>query len=558
MRTTANILIVDDEPRMCDSLKFFLEKQDYTVDCAANGFDALTLLGHKEFDVFLIDICMPDMDGFDLMEQTMELHPESPVIVITGNTTVDYALKALKLGAYDFLKKPFEPEELVKAVNNAISLKRLRDENKSITEKLVKSEKRYRVMVQHSPDMIYTLNQRGEFAFINDAVSRILGYNSDELLGKPYTHIVKNGSLGNSKLFDERKTVELVRRDGTTCHVESLVSTILDENGFIIGCRGIDRDITERKRLETELVDSCCKLQNTRISTILGLAKLAECRDSGTGAHLERIREYSRVIAHQMSTMSKYEGYITEDYVEDIYHSSILHDIGKVGIPDSILLKPGRLSPEEFEIIKRHSIIGGDAIRAVEAQTDGQSFLTLGKEIAYHHHEKWDGSGYPFGLRGERIPLSARQVALADVYDALTSKRTYKEAYSHEKAKEIIIRERGKQFDPDVVDAFLARETEFLQIREDLYDDEFHAESTDAAIRAFNEAVSLSTSGFQNQSSYQGFFGAIRNPSNFNRARQCLEFLEPTDRIPFMRKSFPCDDYSPTGPNSKIINTWRP
>jgi response regulator RpfG family c-di-GMP phosphodiesterase len=183
-------------------------------------------------------------------------------------------------------------------------------------------------------------------------------------------------------------------------------------------------------------------VQSARNATILGLAKLAEYRDADTGAHLERIREYSKIIAQDLAMKPRYTGYVTSDYIDDIYNSSILHDIGKVGIPDSILLKPGRLTKDEFEVVKRHSALGGDALRAVETKLEGQSFLSLGKEIAYYHHEKWDGTGYPRGLKGDEIPLSARIVALADVYDALTSKRVYKEAYSHQEAMEIITKDR--------------------------------------------------------------------------------------------------------------------
>ena len=140
-----------------------------------------------------------------------------------------------------------------------------------------------------------------------------------------------------------------------------------------------------------------------------------------------------------------------------------------MGVPDAILLKPGRLTAEEFEIIKKHSTLGGNALRDVEARIEGQTFLTLSKEIAYHHHEKWDGSGYPNGLKGLEIPLSARIVALADVYDALTTRRSYKDAFSHQKAMEIIVNDRGSHFAPDVVDAFLTHEQEFRCIREELF-----------------------------------------------------------------------------------------
>jgi response regulator RpfG family c-di-GMP phosphodiesterase len=205
-------------------------------------------------------------------------------------------------------------------------------------------------------------------------------------------------------------------------------------------------------------------VENARLITILALAKLAEYRDDETGLHLERIREYTRIIAQEMATKPTYSSYITSEYIEDIYHSSILHDIGKVGIPDAILLKPGRFTPEEFESIKMHSILGGDVLTDIEAQIGAQTFLTLGKEIAYYHHEKWNGKGYPKGLKGEEIPLSARIVSLSDVYDALTSKRIYKRPYSHQEAKEIITRENERSFDADVFDCFLRRESGFIEV----------------------------------------------------------------------------------------------
>jgi response regulator RpfG family c-di-GMP phosphodiesterase len=206
------------------------------------------------------------------------------------------------------------------------------------------------------------------------------------------------------------------------------------------------------------------KVENARLITILALAKLAEYRDDDTGLHLERIREYTKIIAVEMAKKPNYIGYITAEYIDDIYHSSILHDIGKVGIPDAILLKPGKLTPEEFQKIKEHSILGGDVLTDIEAQIDGQTFLTLGKEVAYFHHEKWNGKGYPKGLKGEEIPLSARIVTLSDVYDALTSKRVYKRSYSHQEAKEIIIAEKEQSFDADVLDCFLIRESEFRKV----------------------------------------------------------------------------------------------
>ncbi len=193
-------------------------------------------------------------------------------------------------------------------------------------------------------------------------------------------------------------------------------------------------------------------------TVILTLAKLTEYRDKETGRHLERIQEYSRLLAKRMKELSIGGGYITNKYIDALCLSSVLHDIGKVGIPDHILRKPGELTMEEFELMKRHTEIGGRVLEQAEAMNPARSFLAIGKLIAYHHHERWDGSGYPAGLKREAIPLSARIVAIADVYDALRSDRPYKKAIAHEKAMEIIRNDSGTHFDPTLVEAFVSIE----------------------------------------------------------------------------------------------------
>jgi HD-GYP domain-containing protein (c-di-GMP phosphodiesterase class II) len=219
-----------------------------------------------------------------------------------------------------------------------------------------------------------------------------------------------------------------------------------------------------------QLAESNQSYEEARAATILGLAKLAEYRDNETGAHIERMREYVKILAMELSNHPKYQSYITNNYINDLYESSILHDIGKVAVPDKILRKPGRLTILEYEVIKTHTILGGDALREVEAKVSGQSFLTIATEIAYYHHERWDGKGYPHGLKGSEIPLSARITALADFFDAVTSKRIYKPAFSLDQAKALIIEGRGCQFDPDVVDSYLLRINDFAEIKKRIVD----------------------------------------------------------------------------------------
>ena len=336
------------------------------------------------------------------------------------------------------------------------------------------SEEKYRSILESIEEGYYEIDLQGRFTFVNDSTSRILGQPKNELLGLRLQQFLVNEddrTLSDTfaDCFRTGRPIKAVdcefQREGVVLYIEASVSPLRGPANHVIGFRGMLRDRTEKKKLEMDLLESHRKLQHARSATILGLAKLAEYRDEGTGMHLERIREYARLVAEEMAIIPHYQDYIDQRYIEDIYQSSILHDIGKVGIPDAVLLKPGELTEAEFEVIKCHTVFGGDAITAIQSQIEGRSFLNIGREIAYHHHEKWDGSGYPRGLQGENIPLAARIVALADVYDALTTKRFYKEAFSHDKAKQIILTLKGTHFDPEVVDAFLALEDQFERIR---------------------------------------------------------------------------------------------
>lgn len=220
------------------------------------------------------------------------------------------------------------------------------------------------------------------------------------------------------------------------------------------------------------LLDYQSQLKTTRDASILALASLAETRDNETGAHILRTQRYVKALAEQLAHHEDFREELNQERIELYYKSAPLHDVGKVGIVDSILLKPGKLTDEEFEIMKTHPQIGNDALLVAEQQLGSNSFLRYAREIALTHHEKWDGSGYPNQLVGDEIPLSGRLMALADVYDALLSKRVYKPAFSHDKAKEIILAGRGSHFDPRVVAAFEACEQQFIDIAAKFKDSE--------------------------------------------------------------------------------------
>ncbi len=219
--------------------------------------------------------------------------------------------------------------------------------------------------------------------------------------------------------------------------------------------------------LEAEVARRMAENQLIQDISIHALARLAETRDAETSNHLRRTREYMRTLALKLRNHPRFASFLTDRNVQLLAKSAPLHDIGKVGIPDHILLKPGRLSPEEWEIMKTHTRLGSEAIEQAERDAERPvEFLTLAKEIACYHHERWNGGGYPEGLVGDAIPISARLMALADVFDALISRRAYKPPMSHGQARDIIAAERGRHFDPDMVDAFLAHFDEFRAIAE--------------------------------------------------------------------------------------------
>lgn len=240
------------------------------------------------------------------------------------------------------------------------------------------------------------------------------------------------------------------------------------------------------KFLEEEVARRTRDLAAIQDVTILAMASLAETRDNETGNHIRRTQWYVKVLAEELKDHPRFRDYLDDATVDLLYKSAPLHDIGKVGIPDRILLKPGKLTPEEFEIMKTHTTLGRTAIETAEQRLGMEvPFLQIAKEIAYSHQEKWDGSGYPEGLSGDDIPISGRLMAVADVYDALVRRRVYKGPVEHSVAKEMMLEGRGQHFDPDVIDAFVAAEQKILEIAARFRDDEDEQRKRDAMVQLF-------------------------------------------------------------------------
>ena len=355
------VLVVDDTPANL-SLMSDLLRPDYKVKLAPSGERALQIVAAEKPDLILLDIMMPDMDGYEVLRR-LQFNPETedvPVIFLTAMSAADDETVGLELGAVDYITKPINPAITLARVRNHLQVKRARD------------------------------------------------------------------VLARQKQF-------------------------------------LEQEVLDRTRALAELQDA----------TIRAMASLAETRDNETGNHIRRTQHYVETLARKLQDHPRFRDELTEEAIQVIFKSAPLHDIGKVGIPDRILLKPGKLTPEEFEVMKTHTTLGRDAIVAAESHTTQDNpFFRYAKEIAYSHQEKWDGSGYPEGLVGNMIPLSARLMAVADVYDALISERVYKPAFTHEDAVEIIRDGRGSHFDPDMVDAFLALSEEFRRIAQEFADSE--------------------------------------------------------------------------------------
>ncbi len=343
------ILVVDDAPENLEMLSVIL-KGDYTVKVATSGKKAIDIASNPNTlpDLILLDVMMPDMDGYEVCRhlKVSDLTRKIPVIFISALSESTDERRGFEVGGVDYITKP---------VNAPIVRARVK------------------------------------------------------------THLA---------LYDQNRALE------------------------------------EKVRERTE------ELAHTQDVTIVGFATLAEYRNQETGWHILATQQYVGILARYLATHPRFRTFLTPENIELLRKSAPLHDIGKIAVPDRLLLKPGKLTPEEFEEIKKHTTYGRDALEKAEKALGDvrSSFLSIAKEIAYTHHERWDGTGYPQGLAGDEIPISGRLMALADVYDALVSPRVYKHAIPHREAVEIIQNERGKHFDPDMVDAFLDLENIFDNI----------------------------------------------------------------------------------------------
>jgi putative two-component system response regulator len=340
-------------------------------------------------------------------------------------------------------------------------------DNLTLVSKLLKRDYRVRVAINGEKALKIALSETPPDLILLDVMMPVMdGYEvCEKLRSNALTaHIPIIFLTAKSEVEDERKGLSLGASDYITKPISPPILEARVKTHLVAKAHA-DFLTDKTAYLANEVERRTRELSAIQDVTIQAMASLAETRDSDTGNHIRRTQFYVKALTSSLRNHPRFHNFFTDSMIEMIFKSAPLHDIGKVGIPDRILLKPGRFEPAEFEIMKTHTTLGRDAIQAAENSLGLKvDFLSLAKEIAYGHQEKWDGSGYPMGLKGEAIPISARVMALADVYDALISRRVYRDGMSHEKAIAIIQEGRGFHFDPDMVDTFLSIQDEIKAI----------------------------------------------------------------------------------------------
>lgn len=334
-----------------------------------------------------------------------------------------------------------------------------------------RTENRYRQLFDYLVDDVVLVEKEGRLLYASSSFYNHFGLargdaiNILDLVPDDARQAMQSNLLdrvSNGKVVTGFQTEFLFGNDQAVA-VE-INGNILKRQGRLIGLQLIIRDISDRIQMEEEIKKGLYLRKQTETAAIMALARLSEHRDVTTDNHLERIREYSRILAEELASRAEYRPALS-NRLEDLIMASVLHDIGKVGIPDAILFTDQEPAEQDEQVIRQHTIFGGDVIKSMEKSEETDSgFLSFARNIAYFHHECWDGSGYPFGLRGEDIPLEARIVALADFYESLTMSTDPTCQLTHAQALQVIIREAGDRFDPNVVDAFVCREKEFVEV----------------------------------------------------------------------------------------------
>ena len=454
-----HILYIEDEELVLKNTKLLLETIFTHVETASNGIQALELYRSKKFDIVITDIFMPEMNGVLLVKKMKELHLGQSIIITSACEESSYLLELINLGVAHFLLKPIQMERVItvitEVVTNVYNQRKVDELNSSLKQELIHQTtllEQYKEIVDLSTIVTQT-DIKGNIIYANEAFCKTSGYNFDEIISKNHA-VVRHPDVCHEFYKNLWETIlkkqtwygiiKNLDKNGKLYINQSTIKPILDEFGNIMNFISISYDITELFELNEEI-------WHTQHEMLSLLGEVGETRSKETGNHVRRVAEYAKLLGELYG--------LEDEQVRLLYSASPMHDIGKIGIPDAILLKPGKLDAAEYDLMKTHSEIGYTILKK-----SNRPLLQAAAIIAHEHHEKWDGSGYPNAICGEQIHIYGRIIALADVFDALSCERIYKKAWSPDRIIEFIINERGKHFDPTLVDIFMENIDSFNEI----------------------------------------------------------------------------------------------
>ncbi len=397
-------------------------------------------------------------------------------------------------GVYDFVERPVDPGIFFERIRRALELERLlrieRDQERLMEEKIeektmqiVRSKDFLKGVLDSSSEIsVVFTDLDGTILFWNKGAENIYGYAAEEMMGTKISKLYPSDSLSRNKLdkmqemlVTKAETVHTkakqLTKDGRVVSISLAVSPMLDSDGTIKGILAVGLDVSEELRQSMEIVTLWYQIKNSQDVAVMVISKLIEERGLESAAHLKRISKYCRVLSDKLGAMDAYRAMATARFTQDLVRASSLHDIGTVAVPDAILWSDRPLHPKERDLLQRHTIVGGQALEEAAKKLRDRDLFVLGKDVAYYHHEHWDGSGYPCGLKGTEIPLAARIVAIAHAYDSMTSGDSGKKALSHEQACSALDTGAETLFDPELIKVFKEIQSEFKEIRNTIPDE---------------------------------------------------------------------------------------
>ncbi len=459
------LLVVEDDTNVRNFCARLLRFKGYIVETAMNGCVAVELLHKDRYDLVLTDLQMPEMGGIELLQHLLEAYPDTDKVVFTGHGEVETARQALKLGAFDYLTKPVDADDLERTIRQCLELRQIRQEKEQLSDLVVMYQ--FGQAIGNSLDIETQVSQITAFLwkrftpeslslsmlYPEDGELRLLTYKTDQG-DRSCLYELSCGAICNEEQIAQMH-MQLIGGPGTN-ELSLTAGAVLRTHDHPIGCLHLTRkatqpafDANERKLLSVFAAQIAASLDNARLykqlrdqnlETIAALAAAIDARDPYTMGHSEKVTGYAVQLANKLG--------LPAERIELIRYAGLLHDIGKIGISDNILLKPGGLSDDEYEIMKCHPVIGASIIQKVCA-------LRETVPIIEGHHERIDGSGYPHKLQGKQISLETRILSIADAFDAMTSNRSYRPAMDIQAALQILQQGRGTEWDAQLVDLFL-------------------------------------------------------------------------------------------------------